>query len=759
MILRSDFINLSKRISPIAWALFFGYILLLLYFYFVDFYHHHFFTKGLLIFNYNVARFFFMFYLMWLFYAAGDLFFALFFGNSYRNKMTLDYALLAFVSGVGLWHVLLLFIGFAGLYSRPLMDAITLLLFVFSLRKLNQWIHLCKISSATYWPGWAIVLVPLFFFLITKGLYPAGGHDYYNHYFPYYREVIRTGTILPNEVWYHFYYSKGDGLFFMSMLITDPLAPQLATAALIIAGAAMIFNILKASSSNHFRLLPWIGAGLYIAFLIYTPGPLRQIGWADLEKAHEPASVLILAMIWITYNFAQTFEVRKWGTALLLSMTALVIINPFVAPYACIYLFLAALIFYLSNKKQAAQWLLSGSFVAAAWLLFLAIVNFYLTGVPDEQKLMLYLPFIDFQKVDEWGVVMEMLKFLWDRNGMMLSKVPLFSGHFLHVYFTYIRLDVWGPLLLFACLVWMINYCFRPWRGAMLKAMDKTALATTGGFLILVLVVSLFIGRDQHTSYYRFTIFSYAPMLCFCLLLLSSGLQKTKFAMLFLIIGFIGAWLVLRPFMHYETDKIFQVLVNGTRFATGQYSLADGYRNQQGWPGRKPWGGIYPGALKAWAQLPPNTRIWSMHENSYCMLPDCRMETYPSYRLSKHSRLIFYGGPKAAKECLKKEGLNYFFFSHSLSLTDPIPLAPLFSPREIAKYLGILWTDGNDTLLTWKEQSQYPIDAAWLLKYKQSIDVSRIIQSFPYEHIQLVLNALKKKPRLGNADIPWYHAG
>jgi hypothetical protein len=135
------------------------------------------------------------------------------------------------------------------------------------------------------------------------------------------------------------------------------------------------------------------------------------------------------------------------------------------------------------------------------------------------------------------------------------------------------------------------------------------------------------------------------------------------------------------------------------------------------------------------------------------------METYPSYRMSKEAPLIFYGQPQEAKTVLSKEGLNYFFFSHDLNLTDPLPLAPLFSPAHIADYFGIVWTNGKGSLLTWKEQANSPITASWIAEYQQSIDHSRIIQSFPYESIQSALAILAKKSRLEKSDVPWYHAG
>ena len=62
-----------------------------------------------------------------------------------------------------------------------------------------------------------------------RGFYPGGGGDYYTHYFYYYLAVIQNHGLAPNDVWYHYYYSKGSGLAFLGMLLSDPEAPALTT--------------------------------------------------------------------------------------------------------------------------------------------------------------------------------------------------------------------------------------------------------------------------------------------------------------------------------------------------------------------------------------------------------------------------------------------------------------------------------------------------------------------------------------------------
>ena len=79
--------------------------------------------------------------------------------------------------------------------------------------------------------------------LLRRGLYPGGSGDYYTHYFYYYIEVLKNHGLAPNDVWYHYYYSKGSGLIFLGMLLTDPEAPALTTFPCVIFAALAIATL------------------------------------------------------------------------------------------------------------------------------------------------------------------------------------------------------------------------------------------------------------------------------------------------------------------------------------------------------------------------------------------------------------------------------------------------------------------------------------------------------------------------------------
>lgn len=140
----------------------------------------------------------------------------------------------------------------------------------------------------------------------------------------------------------------------------------------------------------------------------------------------------------------------------------------------------------------------------------------------------------------------------------------------------------------------------------------------------------------------------------------------------------------------------------------------------QSFPGRFPWGAIYPGARGAREVVGPRTLIWSFHSTSFCMLPDCFVASYPGFLMGRDWDRIMFGTPEEAKGALQKAGINYFLFSKELKSADPLLTAPLFSPDLISRYLGIRWTDGTTALLTWLDPDIQPFDESWLQAYRRT---------------------------------------
>jgi hypothetical protein len=154
----------------------------------------------------------------------------------------------------------------------------------------------------------------------------------------------------------------------------------------------------------------------------------------------------------------------------------------------------------------------------------------------------------------------------------------------------------------------------------------------------------------------------------------------------------------------------------------GQFSIKEAYQNEQGWPGRLPWGGVYPAMETVWKIIGPGTRVWSFHIHATCMLPDCNVQGVSSFRFSPSWNRVYFGTAQEARDILQAEGLNYFFFSKELRIpaADPLPTSPLFAPDSMKRYLGIRWTDGTSYLLTWSGPGIEPISAQFLDDWRAS---------------------------------------
>ena len=265
-----------------------------------NFYNNLFNYQGNLIVFYNIARSLLVFLYLYLILALGGIFLWLIvkIQSISLPQKKINLAILCFLCGAGLWQIIIFILGLTGYIDKLIFIALSFLImvlsplpyyflnnikFIFLNRKIKFLIIFYIIIS----------IFILILFLIIKGLYPAGGHDYYLHYFQYYLSVIRNQSILPNEVWYHFYYSKGAGLYFLSILLSDPLAPQLMGTGFIVMGSLIIYQLVFNASKQRF--ISWFGAILYLLLYIYTPGPYENMvegGWGDLEKVHEPTAVL-----------------------------------------------------------------------------------------------------------------------------------------------------------------------------------------------------------------------------------------------------------------------------------------------------------------------------------------------------------------------------------------------------------------------------------------------------------------------------------
>jgi len=718
-----------------------------------DIYNAHFFDTGPLVALYNAARLIIIVVVAWLVYAVGAGTLVLAAGRTAVAALPPGerYAL-GFFAGTGVWHLGLMGLGFAGDDTFPIALALTAAIIALSGSHLLSCLgearrQLPAIFKRSTPLGRRNVVYLLIFavvaalFLCIKVLYPNGSNDYYDHYFYYYERVVQTGSLMPNDVWYHFYYSKGAGLFFLTMVLTDPLAPQLVAAAFIGAGALTVAVMLNRVASDSG--IGWVGAIFYGGLLIFTPNPpdlVGAAGWAELAKIHELSAVTFLGVFWTSLRLADSPSEERplWLCGLASAVLATVLLTTVMAAVVGAYLGVLAVAGLAMRRMGLAFGTALGAGLAGMTAVAVMAINYWLTGIPTDLLLLALWRFVDLEKVQRWGVLSEVL---WQHLGMTGYNKELepIGWHLMRLIGQDLRLSLWWPLFAFAAggLGWTI--WAGDWRGRFTRPSQRVLLLAGTAFAVSFLIVAVGLGaaRRETASFYRLSTFAYGPVLCTALLLVAAYdyRSRAKAAVSALVIGAIVLSGEFGKHGRMMLAGVPMLTGDAVSFAIGRFSIADAYRHP-GWPGRLPWGGIYPGMEAAWRIAGRGTPIYSLHNQAYCMLPDCRMLSWLNTRATPDTDAALFGTPEEGEAAFKRAGINYFFYSKELGaqfpqISTPLVLSQLLAPDTIADHLAIRWTDGTSYLLTWRGADTRPIDSGFLDTYRAQVAASGIASSFP----------------------------
>jgi hypothetical protein len=756
----------TQDIEPdsVAWrTVFFGlqqlafalpYIALLIWFHEVDVYHRYFSEPGLIVVAYNCFRVLFIFYLFWIVTIVGLLLLRTVARQELAELGVLERLALGFFSGTGVWHVAMLVLGCLDLYTVPVAIAVTLPLVILSYVPARA--AACDIYHAVItlrdldgldWLLLALAAVSIIVLLLVKGLYPGGGHDYFTHYFYYLQAVIERGGLWPNDVWYHYYYDKGAGLVFLGILLTDLLAPQLVTFTFMAAAGLAFFLLLRRIAPA--TLWPLAGTVLFLFVYIYTPGAAvlysMNGGWGDFEKLHEINAALVIAIVWMTIE-ALTNKDRKqilWSIAAASTIVCAVLVNITIAIYLGGFFALLALCSAVSRRIASALVCLGLGSVAGVLLIALLIINQGTTGLANDQGISFFWNFANFEKLASWGALPFVIVAHHDIQ-QMVAATPPFSIHTVIFLTESFRFDLVLPMVIGGAIIALPAIIHSRWnRNVITAAMVLVSAA------LIFLAVALFAGREQQVSFYRYA--SFATPLAIAIGVLSwsvpSGDNRiSRFARSGPVAVLV---LLLCLILDLYPAPTIGALNRALHFVSGRYSIDTAYSTQYGPPPRQEWSAIYAGARGSYGVVGPGTPIWSFHIHTYCMLPDCLVESYPSFLMTHHWERVMFGTPDEAEQTLHTAHLDYFLFTREDDIRDPLPLSPLFSADNIGQFLGIRWTDGTTSLLTWLGPGVTPLDRAWIADYRQAVERSGTVQSFPYEAMKQIFAGLDATPH------PW----
>ena len=698
-----------------------------------DVYHRNFFDHGWRVAVDNGARIIVTAILFWLIYAPGRAVIAVLMRPARLRAFPLGERIVLGCSiGLGLWHVVMLGLGVAGLFYRPLIIGLAALVLLASTRYFAEILADIRYRTAAAWhaarrgergadfAGGLAIAVVLGWVMLLRGLYPGGAGDYFTHYFPYYRAVLDHHGIAPNDVWYHYFYSKGAGLFFLAMLLSSPPGPSLATFCCVCVAALALLRLGRLVAPGS--LWPICATLIY---LLYALVGFNGGGSGDFQKDHELTSALMVLTLW-AYCLRQVTGERVYLVAAIACGIAAAIATQPVGILLTACMAASAVVALLQRRWQCVRDPLVLGICIGGTVFAMFALGYLTVGLATDQPLDLALRFADTKRLDQHGLLTMLALTAWTRENYA-AVAPPFGQADIHQLGAFVRLALlwgfFGALLCCTAYRWCVallrTVSPRMARAAVPPPEDapfvlRRDLATVLGTLM---VVSIAAGHIQSVSYLRFSTFFVPLFLMFGVawagteLARSPGRALRLAVPLLVLVGTLASWSRIEQW----PARLSQATANAVRFLDGQYSLADAYTYQQEMPA---FGAMAPDGLAAARHVPPGTPIWSTNAfSAMCMAPFCHIESVISFMTSGRLDDVLLGPPDLAKQILQQDGLNYFLVSTQRPLFDILPDSRLFAPDTIGRYLGIKWTDGVTYLLTWAGPDTTPLNAAFLAAY------------------------------------------
>jgi hypothetical protein len=748
----------SREAETFGFLLFFGgYAALIAWFKYFDVYHTNFSTTGAVILLHNLFRLLFIFYLFWMIQAVGAALLRIVGARDPAALETLDYLALTFFAGTGAWHIVLLAIGYANLLNTPVMILLTAPVVALAFRELRlvtpgvRAMVRRRIDEADNLFKTAAVLLCLVWgmLLMVKGLYPGNGHEYYAPYLHSYESILQHGGLWPHEFWWFHFYVQGAGLFFLAMLLTDPLAPQLVTLCFLSAGGLATFLFVRRLAPNS--LWPMISVLLLFGSFIYTPG------WGDFRKLHEFNTSLVIAILWMTVvALGDNANLRRaWLAAVVSAMTAAIVLGNYIGVFLGAVFGILAVSYLLMGERRRGLVCISLSALAVVLVATTLAINHVVTGLISgwDPSLPYLWRFADLEKLRQWNALPVVLLAYQRVIDDAIAHAAAWSFSFL---LRSLRLELLWPLFVGGLLVAAIS-AYQRWRSGRLGTLSvpDTALILIAALAVYVVLAAM-VGRAQLPSFYRFASFMTPIVIVAGIALWTLPLRaRATDAMTTLVgaraaIAVLAACAVMIAVKTRFDRNVAGLGAHALAYAAGFASIDAASARPSSGGLSVPSGGIYPGARGAYAIVGPGTPIWSVNAYTYCLLPDCKMMSSFTVLMPGWDRLM-WGTPEEGHQALQAAGLNYFLISRELPVTDPLLLSPLFSPDNIARYLGVRWTDGTTTLLTWPGPDTKPPDEAWLADYRRLLAA----QALNLQQRYSIANMKTAFERLNAMPHPW----
>ena len=700
-----------------------GFLFLVNWFYITDILEKHFSQAGAIYLVYSFFRVIFLCYFSWIIYYTGSIFIRFSEQMKFCGKFgSLDRFLISFFVGSAFLRILMFILGWLNLYYRFTALIITVpilvisfpdfLVFLASMKyKIKLQIELYNYRSPVKNFLTILFYLIIFFIILTllnnKALLPVTNGDALTHYLPYYQQVIQNHGIWPNDLWYHFYLSKGSGLIFLAMLLTDFQATSLVSFCYLLISALTLFSLIQKSCTD--RLWPLMAVIVYLSAFIYTPE------WGSFEKQHIIMLGLISSIFWmiVFYNYVEPTAKKKCILILSLLIGSAIIFQPTFFPIMVIFLSIMTFLFLIQGKSEQVKHFCFLILVGSLLLIFILFINYFVTGVFDVTPVKFFWQFADQTKFSKWYSPY-LVEYLIEGSGKGMADFSM--AHF--------------------NLKWF----------ASLFRIDKVRFLFVHPIFSFLLVLSAAFGLAFTSRVKHYVSYLFVPamvMICSAGLVSLSVNQPVSifrsFAVIifFVIIALITLWRmffdnILTRLITVRKDMVSSLIAGaivfltifdvynfetlntayaGIKLNTGIESYKDFYSEKR----------IYYDNLEKIREfVGENARVLTYYW--FPFVPYRNFETEVSFAFKGDWHQMVFEEPQKAMEAFKRNGLNYFVIDLNKNLYGTYPYSILFEPPNILKFFKIVWSNKDIFLLTWREDGEQGVSFRFLNEWKNKIE-------------------------------------
>lgn len=582
--------------------------------------------------------------------------------------------------------------------------------------------------------------------------------DYLTHYGPYYEAVIQSGGLAPNDVWYQYFYSKGAGLFYLSMLITDQTGPLLVSFLHFFAATLLMYAVVRRASGSALWAL---SAAVFM---------LGMMAWpieGFFVKHHCEISSITLSITAAVVGLVASKRYRSLcfyfvcisqASLMIYSLQAGVFTLMFIGVYAVLALV----------KRDYGQFKCHFFVLALAGCISILVMlhNYSATGLYEITPFRVFLKYWNQETFSRW-VSPYLMFYLSEGSSPELGTIGI-SGLLQDVimYARLFRLEKF----FFEMRFWNLSFilCFLGLWGCYTEWLKNDSGESVFGFLVRLrnealqhhfspradatfvvpftrheVVAQGFSAEEMVTLRASMLRFVLLPSFGMCLLVFVvyvlvrqpvSILRMSEFVSLYVtlfIFSVLIIWhsLVPRTLLYRLVGIAFPIAF---AFVAFSWTIANSHNERVTKPLKFAMGMLKPIEL---SPVDPalSARYHEIREIAGSESPIVSLNLnvdygplflrYPgimtevSYGFGNRWHEVVFGEPEAAKQACQELGINYFLVDLDSPFFGALPYSPLFAARSLETNFKIVWQFNHRYLLTWDTEQKQMSDS-FLLEWE-----------------------------------------